>query len=47
MYGSLNTQYHGQVRFFISFMCLGHLNPLVHNKHVKGGVGCLQNFMVN
>ena len=26
---------------------IGHLNPLVHYKHVKGGVGCLPNFMVN
>ena len=38
----LNTQYHGQVRFVIIFISVyRHLNPLVHYKHVKGGVGYL------
>ena len=28
------------------YKCLGHLNSLVNYKHVKGGVGCLQNFRI-
>ena len=29
------------------YKCSEHLNPLVNCKHVKGGVGWWQNFMVN